>query len=75
MKYQFNDYAHDNYSRSETVEMLTTDYDWPEVVAEQYAEDHKPMYEVEAKFEYDSDTGELTVLSAVINGVKLVPAV
>jgi hypothetical protein len=72
-KYIFNEYAHDTYESSETAWRLCEEFDWPEEVAETYAHDHKPMYEVKGEFEYDSDTGELTVIAAIINGVRLVP--
>jgi hypothetical protein len=72
-KLRFKDYAHDSYEDSETVEHLTETYAWDKATAKQYAENHKPMYEVEGEFEYDTETGELRVLSAVVGGVRLVP--
>lgn len=73
MSLRFKDYAHDGYSRSETVGMLTESYRWSTEIAEQYVSEHKPMYEVEGEFEYDPETDKLTVLAATINGVRLVP--
>jgi hypothetical protein len=72
-KLAFNDYANDNYADSETVERLVDEFEWDKAVAEEYVEHHKPMYEVKGEFEYDSDTGELIVVAAIINGVRLVP--
>jgi hypothetical protein len=31
------------------------------------------MYEVKGEFEYDTETDELKVIAAVINGVRLTP--
>lgn len=71
---RFTDYAHDSYERAETVERLTEKFGWPRSVAEAYAAVHQPMGEVEGTFDYDPETGSLTVVEAVIEGVRLVPA-
>lgn len=73
MKLFFKDYAHDGYMDSETVEMLTEMFNWPKEEAEKYVKNNKPMYEVEAQFEWDSETDTLTVLGANVNGTELVP--
>jgi hypothetical protein len=72
MKYEFSDYAHDTYEDAETVEMLV-DKGWDEKDATLYADSHKPMYEVEGRFEYDPKTNQLTVVGATIEGVRLAP--
>jgi hypothetical protein len=72
MKYQFSNYAHDNYTSGETVEMLMG-HGWSEAHAAKYVEGHSPMYEVKGEFEYDTETDELKVIAAVINGVRLTP--
>lgn len=70
---RFVRYAHDNYNSAETVDFLVSQYDWDEEVAWAYTKDFSPMYEVEGEFEYDVDTGDLSVLGATINGVHLIP--
>jgi hypothetical protein len=73
MKHKFKDYAHDTYSEEETVEMLVDVYGWDEHDAYKYTASHAPMYEVQAEFEYDTETDTLTVLSAIIDGTVLRP--
>lgn len=70
---KFTDYAHDNYERSETVELLVEEYDWPEDIAWRYAKSHNPLYEVEVSFDYDPETNKLTVLCAWVDGILLTP--
>ena len=72
MKYNFSNYAHDNYESSETIEMLV-EQGWTQGHAEQYIASYSPMYEVKADFEYDTETDTLKVLAAYVEGVKLVP--
>jgi len=71
--YRFKDYAHESPENEEQMEFLVEDEGWPEEVAEKYIASHNPMYEVEVSFEYDSDTDELRVLEAVVDGTILRP--
>lgn len=75
MKHKFSNYAHDGDEDSETFEMLVEDYEWDTKDAEKFVRHHRPMYEVKADFEYDTETDKLMVLAAYIEGVKLVPVV
>jgi hypothetical protein len=72
-KLKFTDYAHDSYEDSETIERLTEEFDWSEEDAQAYVSLHRPLYEVEATLEYDTETQELRVLEAVIDNVTLRP--
>lgn len=71
-KLRFKEYAHSDPERDEVVEFRMDD-GWDEAEAEQYADSHNPMYEVEVSFEYDTETDELRVLEAVVEGVTLRP--
>lgn len=72
MIYKCKEYAHSNYERSETVELRMSKDGWPEDVATKYAE-HRPLYEIEVEFEYDSESDTLIVVEAAIEGTKIVP--
>lgn len=70
-KLRFHDYAHE--VQEEQVEYLTDDCGWDKKDAEQYSRSHNPLYEVEFEFEYDTETNELVVLSATVEGTRLIP--
>jgi hypothetical protein len=73
MKLRFKNYAHDNYESDETEWYLTDTWDFPKEAAKTFAANHSPMHQVEGEFEYDTETDTVEVISAVVNGVKLVP--
>lgn len=72
MKYRYRDYAHDTYERSEMEDRLR-ELGWPEEVAAKFVANHKPLYEVGAEIEYDSDTNRFTVLRVMIDSKEFVP--
>lgn len=74
MIYPFKSYANDTYSRSETVWYLSDDQKaMPKDVAEKFAQNHLPMYEVKGNFEYDADADTVKTISLELNGVTFVP--
>jgi hypothetical protein len=72
MKYRFPDWAGSYPEPDEVIEHLM-DHGVPEEDAQEYERSHNPLYSVRVEFEYDSETKELKVLEAHIDGTRLIP--
>jgi hypothetical protein len=74
MVWRFRAYAHDTYERGETVEWLMSSVSMPKHIAEAYAKDNAPLYEVGADVEFDDETGACRITKLTANGQTFVPS-